>query len=51
MYKCPDKCTLCEYTRLTDSLSDDVYCTQCNNALGFYKIEGEFLDHPIFNEK
>jgi len=50
MHKCPDKCTLCEYTNLEYGGDENVYCTQCNNDLRFYQIKGKFFDTNI-NEK
>ena len=50
MYKCPDKCTLCDYTNLEYGGAENVYCTQCNNDLRFYQIKGEYFDTNI-NEK
>ena len=53
MYKCPEKCSKCEYTKLdeNDPTSFVVYCTECNNKLGFYQIEGKYLAHPVNNNK
>ena len=49
MYKCPEKCVKCEYTSLIDKPIPDAYCTQCNNEIGFYQIEGEYFNHPLYN--
>ena len=44
MYKCPEKCSECQYLRLNPSDNKDVYCTKCNNELKFYQIENEFIE-------
>ena len=45
MYKCPEKCSKCEYIRLTSSENKNVFCTECNNELKFYQIENTYLNY------
>ena len=46
IHKCPDKCSKCGYTQLTDDTSKVPHCTACNNEIGFYQRENEYLEHP-----
>ena len=47
MYKCPEKCSKCKYTKLTSTGDKLVYCTECNNKIGFYQIKDEYLEDEI----
>ena len=56
IHKCPDKCTKCEYTHLYQQVDNDVFCTECNNELGFYQIEFyggglEYLRHSTYDSR
>ena len=44
MKKCPEKCAKCKYINLNSVDSPQVYCTKCNNELGFYQIKNEYYD-------
>ena len=45
IYKCPDKCTKCKYIKLFTEVGKKVYCTECNNELKFYQVEGQYFDN------
>ena len=39
MHKCPEKCSKCKYAQIPDDPNYGVYCTECNNKIGFYQRE------------
>ena len=39
MHKCPEKCSKCKYDQISNVEPFKVYCTECNNKIGFYQRE------------
>ena len=44
IYKCPERCSKCVYVIDSVKSLDGVFCTECNNEIGFYELYLGYID-------